>query len=134
MICIIVIVNNVLWNIITSSIILYCKLLEVQIAFQCSVESFYNRWFFFVLCAVKCHSVLTMVFPSLIFYRDYLWILLNTTIIANNYFLSLFHFDYLCMSTRSAVQVLFIAYFFVTFEWYYWRLQKDSTNLWIVLK
>ena len=54
---IIVIVNNVLWNIITSSIILYCKLIEVQIAFQCSVESFYKKWFFFVLCAVKCHSI-----------------------------------------------------------------------------
>ena len=70
-------------------------------------------------CASKCFvlKALTMVLPSLNFCRDYLWILLKTTIIVNSYFLSLFHFEYLCMSTRSAVQVLFIAYVFVTFDW-----------------
>ena len=84
-------------------------------------------------CASKCFvlKALTMVLPSLNFYRDYLWILLKTTIIVTNYFLPLFHFEYLCKSTRSAVQVLFIAYIFVTFEW---SLQKNSTSLWTVLK
>ena len=72
-----------------------------------------------ILCVKNFYvlKALTMVLPSFNFYRDYLWILLKTTIIVNNYFLSLFHFEYLCMSTRSAVQVLFIAYVFVTFEW-----------------